>query len=141
MQPKVKKASMISGPSEDSAPSDAIVEASNAEQEPQLLDNYDLLGCNPSGHGARHGSTAPQEATDDVNQVESAKKARPKRSPKKKVVAVGEVPTLRYIDQFNAIESCIPTPQAIAAQPKEDEPKEDEPKEEAEEVPKTCQDC
>ena len=51
----------------------------------------------------------------DVN----VKKARPKRSPKKKAVAVGETLQPPYIDQFNTIECCIPT--AKEEQPKEDD--------------------
>ena len=71
----------------------------------------DLLGCNPSEHGVRHEpqlldneddvNTSQETHADDVGVV---KKARPKRYPKKKAVAVGEASQLRYIDQFNAIE-------------------------------------
>ena len=39
MPPKVK-VNVISEPSDDTVTYDAIVEASNAEQEPQLLDDY-----------------------------------------------------------------------------------------------------
>ena len=90
MPPKVK-VNAISEPSEDNVSYEAIVEASN---EPQLLDNEDGVNTSQETHA------------DDVGVV---KKARPKRSPKKKAVAVGEASQLRYIDQFNAIECCIPT--------------------------------
>ena len=86
MPPKVN-VNVISEPSDDSVAYDTIVEASNAmQEEPQLLDSYDtlapqeLLGCSPSEHGARH------EASDDAVVVESAKKARPKRYPKTKLL-------------------------------------------------------
>ena len=127
MPPQVK-VGMISEPSAANAAYDAVVEASNVKQE----EEEDLLGCNPSEHGVRH---EPQLLDNyEVCQDVSVKKARPKRSPKKKVVAVGEAPTLRYIDQFNAIECCIPTHKE---EPKEDEPKEEEPKEqEPKEAPK-----
>ena len=84
MPPKVK-VNAISEPSEDNVSYDAIVEASNVKQEedePQLLDNEDGVNTSQETHA------------DDVGVV---KKARPKRSPKKKAVAVGEAPnTLSY---------------------------------------------
>ena len=98
----------------------------------------DLLGCNPSEHGVRH------EAPDDVSQDVSVKKVRPKRSPKKKADAVAEPPPLRYIDQFNAIENCIPIPttsfvvEESKEEPKEEEPKEEEPNEEPKEALLGC---
>ena len=111
MQPKVK-VNVVSEPSDVSVSYDAIVEASNAmQEEPQLLDNYDtlapqeLLGCNPSEHDTRHDSAtydAIVEASNVKQEEEepqlldnyggcrdvSVKKDRPKRTPKKKVVAV-----------------------------------------------------
>ena len=65
MPPNVK-VNMIAEPNDDNATYDAIVEASNVKQgegeEPQLLDNYDVC--------------------QDVR----VKKARPKRSPKRKLL-------------------------------------------------------
>ena len=112
MPPKVK-VNVISEPSEDNVSYDAIVEASNVKQEednlPQLLDNEEGVNTSQETH---------------ADDVEVVKKARPKRSPKKKAVTVGEASQLRYIDQFNTIECCIPT--AKEEQPKEEQPKEDD---------------
>ena len=110
--PPTVKVNKISETIDDDVSYDAIVEAINADQEPQLLDSYD--------------SSAPRDAPDDVSQDARVNKARPKRSPKKKAVTIGEASPLRYIDQINAIECCIPT--AKEEQPKEDEeqPKEDD---------------
>ena len=89
MPPKVK-VNVISEPSEDNVSYEAIVEASN---EPQLLDNEDGVNTSQETHA------------DEVGVV---KKARPKRSPKKKAVAVEETLQPPYIDQFNTVECCIP---------------------------------
>ena len=95
MPPKVK-VNAISEPSEDNVSYEAIVEASNVKQEdnlPQLLDNEEGVNTSQETHA------------DDVGVV---KKARPKRSPKKKAVAVEETLQPPYIDQFNTVECCLP---------------------------------
>ena len=112
MPPKVK-VNAISEPSEDNVSYDAIVEASNVKQ---LLDNEDCV------------NTSQETQADDVGVV---KKARPKRSPKKKSVAVGETLQPPYIDQFNIIECCIPTAKEdlLGCNPSEHGVRHEQPKE------------